>query len=73
LRAVAAAIVVIAGMMGGVTVAVVAACLGAVRCRQNRGGDGDEAENANSHQMRGSRFVTKHEFPVPVSDLITGS
>ena len=74
LRAVAAAVVV-AGMrvMGGMTMAVVTASLGAVGRRDDRRGDSDQSKNANSHQARGRRFVTKHEFPVPVSDLITGS
>jgi hypothetical protein len=56
-------------MMGNVT-ALVTASLGAVGCRDDRRCDGDQPKNASSHQ---ARFVTKHEFPVPVSDLITAS
>jgi len=72
-RAVAAAVVIIAGMMHGVTMMVVTPGVGAAgRCHERRS-DGDEPKNANSHLARGSRFVAKHEFPVPVSDLIIGS
>jgi hypothetical protein len=33
----------------------------------------DQAENAKPHGARGSQVCAKHEIPVPVSDLITGS
>ena len=62
-----AAMTLMAAMVG------VAARFGAVAREDGRRRERHQAENAYPHRARGSQVFAKHEIPVPVSDLITGS
>jgi hypothetical protein len=42
-----------------------AACFGGAARENNRGGDGDQAENANPQNMQGSQGCAKHKLPRP--------
>jgi hypothetical protein len=73
LRAVAVLGVLMVDVVGIVAMVGVVARLGAVAGKDGRRRECYQPENAYPHQARGSQVFTKHEIPVPVSDLITGS
>jgi hypothetical protein len=72
-RALALARFLVVADMGVVTGVPVTPRFGIVACEEDRCGDRDQPENANPQNTRGAQGCAKHDFPVPISVLITGS